>query len=51
MREYKGWIISEPNHAGMWSASNYSEGYGTVSADTLLGLKQLITYTMDVASC
>lgn len=50
MREYKGWSIEPKNYAGMWSASNYSEGYGRVSADTLLGLKQIITHTINKRS-
>lgn len=51
MRFYKGWLISETRNAhGMWSASNYSGGYGSVAADTLAGLKQLISHTIKAGS-
>lgn len=45
-REYKGWVIEPKNRRGMWVATNYSKGWGMVQADTLLGLKQLITHTI-----
>jgi len=46
MRTYKGWLIEEKNRQGMWVATNYSKGWGMVRADTLAGLKGLITHTI-----
>jgi len=46
VRQYKGWVIEPKNRRGMWVATNYSKGWGMVSADTLLGLKQIITHTI-----
>jgi hypothetical protein len=47
MRTYKGWSIEPKNHRGMWTATNYSKGWGMLQADTLLGLKQFITHTIE----
>lgn len=47
MRTYKGWSIEERNRRGMWVATNYSKGWGMVQADTLAGLKGLITRTIE----
>lgn len=41
--EYRGWCIWTKNLQGLWTATNYSEGKGQLAADTLAGLKQLIT--------
>lgn len=47
MRLYKGFTIWEKNVHGMWTATNYSAGYSQLAADTLQGLKQLITKTIE----
>jgi hypothetical protein len=47
VRKYKGWHIEERNRQGWWVATNYSEGWGMLKGDTLLGLKQLITHTIE----
>lgn len=44
--EYKGWIVWTRNVHGMWTATNFTDGYGQVSADTLAGLRQAITATI-----
>ena len=49
MRTYKGWIIEKVFPSGYWNATNYSEGYRPLMADTLAGLKQSITETMEEA--
>jgi hypothetical protein len=45
-RDYKGWTIDAPNVHGLYTATNYSGGYGQVAADTLQGIKHIITQTM-----
>lgn len=45
-RDYKGWIIDAPNVHGLYTATNYSAGYGQVAADTLQGIKHIISQTM-----
>jgi hypothetical protein len=45
-REYKGWNIDARNTRGLYVATNYSAGYGRVMADTLQGIKHMITETM-----
>lgn len=47
MRTYKGWTIEDKNIRGMYVATNYSGGYGRLMADTLAGIKQLITETIN----
>lgn len=46
LRMYKGWVIEPKNRFGMWCAHNYSSGWGLLRADTLEGMKQLITRTI-----
>ena len=43
MREYKGWIISPKNVHGMYSA--WKSGHTRLAADTLAGMRQIITHT------
>lgn len=38
-RWYRGWLIDRVHPSGYWRATNYSEGYSPVVADTLAGLK------------
>lgn len=45
-KEYKGWLIWPKNYCGMWMATNYSDGYGQLAADTLEGIRDLITSTI-----
>lgn len=51
MRTYKGWIIERIAHNGMWRASTILRGYYCeVKADTLQGLKDLVTHTINRAA-
>lgn len=40
-RYYKGWSIERVHHSGMYSAFKVGEGY--LKADTLQGMKEIIT--------
>lgn len=42
MRLYRGWLVEKQFPSGIWGASNYSDGYGFVRADTLDGIKRMI---------
>ena len=42
MRIYRGFLIEKQFPSGIWGASNYSEGYGFLRADTLEGIKRAI---------
>lgn len=39
MRIYRGWLVERQFPSGYWGASNFSEGYGFIRADTLAGIK------------
>lgn len=45
-RDYKGWTINPRNVHGLYTATNYGGGYGQVAADTLQGVKHMITQTI-----
>ncbi len=45
-RAYKGWIIEQVFPSGYWRATNYSDGYSPLMADTLVMLKHFIKHTM-----
>lgn len=45
-RDYKGWTINPRNMHGLYTATNYGAGYGQVAADTLQGIKHMITQTI-----
>lgn len=42
MKLYREWLIERQPHSGMYCASNYSEGFSMLRADTLAGIKRAI---------
>ena len=47
-RTYKGWTITGKNVYGLWTASTILNGYyKELKADTLQGLKEFITHTIN----
>lgn len=50
MRTYKGWSIERIPHNGMWRASTIFQGYyKELKADTLQGLKDFVTHTIEAS--
>lgn len=47
MRIYRGFLIERQHPSGMWGASNYSEGYSFLRADTLDGIKRAIRMAIE----